>query len=57
MHTLCALARVLNALACGEPVSVTDCRAQPVGHLQCVPPFIAFVLGQLVRVVPVAQDM
>ena len=38
----------------GDLVSLTDCRAQPSGHLQCVPPFITFMLGQLA---PVAQDL
>ena len=38
----------------GDLVSLTDCRAQPAGHIQCVPPFITFMLGQLA---PVAQDL
>ena len=38
----------------GDLVSLTDCRAQPAGHMQCVPPFITFLLGQLA---PVAQDL
>ena len=38
----------------GDLVSLTDCRAQPAGHMQCVPPFITFMLGQLA---PVAQDL
>ena len=38
----------------GDLVSLTDCRAQPAGHLQCVPPFITFMLGQLA---PVAQGL
>ena len=35
-------------------VSLTDCRTRPAGHMQCVPPFITFMLGQLA---PVAQDL
>ena len=35
-------------------VCLTDCRAQPAGHMQCVPPFITFMLGQLA---PVAQGL
>lgn len=38
----------------GDLVSLTDCRAQPAGHMQCVPPFITFLLGQLASVV---QDL
>ena len=38
----------------GDLVSLTDCRAQPAGHMQCVPSFITFMLGQLA---PVAQDL
>ncbi len=38
----------------GDLVSLTDCRAQPAGHMQCVPPFISFMLGQLA---PVVQDL
>lgn len=46
--------RAMQARGAGELVSLTDCRAQPSGHLQCVPPFITFMLGQLA---PVAQDL
>ena len=38
----------------GDLVSLTDCPAAPAGHMQCVPPFITFMLGQLA---PVAQDL
>lgn len=28
-------------------VSLSDCRAVPAGHLECVPPFIEFLLGRI----------
>ena len=47
--------RAMQQRGAGDLVSLTECRAQPVaGHLQCVPPFITFMLGQLA---PVAQDL
>ena len=46
--------RAMQARGAADLVSLTDCRAQPAGHLQCVPPFITFMLGQLA---PVAQDL
>lgn len=47
--------RAMQDRGAGDLVSLTECRAQPVaGHLQCVPPFITFMLGQLA---PVAQDL
>lgn len=47
--------RAMQDRGAGDLVSLTDCRAQPVaGHLECVPPFITFMLGQLA---PVAQDL
>ena len=47
--------RAMQQRGAGDLVSLTDCRAQPVaGHVQCVPPFITFMLGQLA---PVAQDL
>ncbi|MBY0410915.1 MAG: lipase family protein, partial [Burkholderiaceae bacterium] len=46
--------RAMRARGAADLVSLTDCRAQPAGHLQCVPPFITFMLGQLA---PVAQDL
>ena len=46
--------RAMREQGAGELVSLTDCRAQPAGHLQCVPPFITFLLGQLA---PVARDL
>ncbi len=46
--------RAMQRRGAGDLVSLTDCRAQPAGHLQCVPPFITFMLGQLA---PVAQDL
>ena len=39
----------------GDLVNLTECRAQPVaGHVQCVPSFITFMLGQFAGVV---QDL
>ena len=35
-------------------VSLTDCRTRPAGHMQCVPPFITFMLGRLATV---ARDL
>jgi pimeloyl-ACP methyl ester carboxylesterase len=47
--------RAMQNRGAGDLVSLTDCRAQPVaGHLECVPPFITFMLG---RLAPVAQDL
>jgi len=46
--------RAMQERGAGDLVSLTDCRAQPAGHLQCVPPFITFMLGQLA---PVAQGL
>eukprot|EP01036_Dinobryon_divergens_P040045 gene40045-52884_t len=47
--------RAMQERGAGDLISLTECRAQPVaGHLQCVPPFITFMLGQLA---PVAQDL
>lgn len=46
--------RAMREQGAGELVSLTDCRAQPAGHLQCVPPFITFLLGQLALV---ARDL
>lgn len=47
--------RAMKERGAGDLVRLTECRAQPVaGHLQCVPPFITFMLGQLA---PVAQDL
>lgn len=46
--------RAMQQRGAGDLVSLTDCRAQPAGHLPCVPPFITFALGQLA---PVAQDL
>ena len=47
--------RAMQQRGAGDLVSLTECRAQPVaGHLQCVAPFITFMLGQLA---PVAQDL
>lgn len=47
--------RAMQQRGAGDLVSLTECRAQPVaGHLECVPPFITFMLGQLA---PVAQDL
>lgn len=42
--------RTLEAMqknGAGDLVSLTDCRAVPAGHLQCVPPFVAFMLGRI----------
>ena len=47
--------RAMQARGAGSLVSLTDCRAQPTaGHMQCVPPFITFLLGQFA---PLAQDL
>ncbi len=46
--------RAMQQRGAGDLVSLTDCRAQPAGHIQCVVPFITFMLGQLA---PVAQDL
>lgn len=46
--------RAMQQRGAGELVSLTDCRAQPAGHLDCVVPFITFVLEQLA---PVAQGL
>ncbi|MFZ3124872.1 MAG: hypothetical protein WA129_07135, partial [Acidovorax sp.] len=46
--------RAMQQRGAGDLVSLTDCRAQPAGHMQCVVPFITFMLGQLA---PVAQDL
>ena len=47
--------RAMQQRGAGDLVSLTECRAQPVaGHLQCVAPFITFMLGQLA---PVARDL
>ncbi len=46
--------QAMHQRGAGDLVSLTDCRAQPAGHMQCVPPFITFMLGQLA---PVAQDL
>ncbi len=46
--------RTMQSRGAGDLVSLADCRAQPAGHLQCVPSFITFMLGQLA---PVAQDL
>lgn len=46
--------RAMQDRGAGDLVSLTDCRAQPAGHLQCVPPFITFMLGQLA---PVVRDL
>ncbi|MGP1629930.1 MAG: hypothetical protein ACTS5V_08325 [Giesbergeria sp.] len=31
----------------GDLVTLTDCRATPAGHIPCVPPFVAFMLGRV----------
>ena len=47
--------RAMQQRGAADLVNLTDCRVQPVaGHLECVPPFITFMLGQLA---PVAQDL
>lgn len=47
--------RAMRDRGAGDLVSLIDCRAQPVaGHLQCVPPFITFMLEQIA---PVVQDL
>jgi len=46
--------RAMQSRGAGDLVSLTDCRAVPAGHLECVTPFISFMLGQLGTV---AQDL
>ncbi|MBX9831653.1 MAG: S9 family peptidase, partial [Burkholderiaceae bacterium] len=47
--------RAMQQRGAADLVNLTDCRVQPVaGHLECVPSFITFMLGQLA---PVAQDL
>jgi pimeloyl-ACP methyl ester carboxylesterase len=46
--------RAMQDRGAGDLVSLTDCRAQPAGHIQCVQPFISFLLEQFA---PVAQDL
>ena len=46
--------RAMRERGAGERVTLTQCNAQPAGHMQCVPPFISFMLGQLA---PVVQDL
>ncbi|HCE27469.1 MAG TPA: hypothetical protein DET46_00530 [Comamonadaceae bacterium] len=46
--------RAMQLRGAGDLVSLTDCPAAPAGHMQCVPPFISFMLGQLA---PVVQDL
>ena len=46
--------RAMQERGAGNLVNLTNCSAQPAGHMQCVPPFITFMLGQLA---PVAQDL
>ena len=44
--------RTLEAMqknGAGELVSLTDCRAVPAGHIECVPPFVEFMLGRIAR--------
>ncbi|MBI5256563.1 MAG: prolyl oligopeptidase family serine peptidase [Burkholderiales bacterium] len=44
----------MQARGAGDKVSLTDCNAQPAGHLDCVVPFWGFMLGQLA---PTARDL
>ncbi|MFY3383706.1 lipase family protein [Paracidovorax sp. MALMAid1276] len=46
--------RAMHQRGAGDRVSLTDCSAQPAGHMQCVPPFILFMLGQFGQV---ARDL
>ena len=46
--------QAMRTQGAGDLVSLTDCPAQPASHIGCVPPFLAFMLGQLA---PVAQDL
>ena len=47
--------RAMQQRGAGDLVSLTECRAVPTaGHVQCVPPFITFMLGQFAGVV---QDL
>lgn len=39
--------RAMRTQGAGELVSLTDCSAVPAGHLQCVAPFVEFMLGRV----------
>lgn len=43
VHTL----EAMRTQGAGELVTLTDCRAAPAGHLQCVAPFVEFMLGRV----------
>lgn len=45
VHTL----EAMQKNGAGDLVSLTDCRAVPAGHVQCVPPFVEFMLGRIAR--------
>ena len=44
----------MQARGAGDQVSLRDCRAVPSGHIECVPPFISFMLEQMA---PLAKDL
>ena len=44
----------MQARGAGNLVTLTDCTAQPAGHLQCVLPYWQFMLGQFAKV---AKDL
>lgn len=46
--------QTMQAQGAGDLVSLADCPASPAGHLQCVPPFLSFMLDQLTTQ---AQDL
>ena len=46
--------RAMQERGAGGLVTLSNCPAQPAGHMQCVPPFISFMLGQFATV---AQDL
>ena len=44
----------MQARGASSRISLTDCQRTPAGHLECVPPFWQFVVGQLAAV---ARDL
>jgi hypothetical protein len=46
--------QAMQTRGAGNVVTLTDCRAQPAGHLQCVVPYWHFVLDQFAKV---ARDL
>jgi hypothetical protein len=46
--------QAMQARGAGNLVTLTDCKSQPAGHLQCVLPYWQFTLGQFAKV---AKDL